>query len=91
MLANDLLAPIVAKVESSSLGSAAALAILHAKARGAHRLCITTTKLEHLQEDLTAAATPQPAGALHFSLSSTACPRTHLAASTASRPALTTH
>lgn len=45
MLANDLLAPIVAKVESSSLGSAAALAILHAKARGAHRLCITTTKL----------------------------------------------
>lgn len=58
MLANDHLAPLAAQATSPT--SPAALAILHCKARGAHALALTTTKFEHLKEDLLAAATPDP-------------------------------
>jgi len=59
MLANEHLAPLAARAASPT--SAAALAVLACKARGAHALAITTTKYEHLLEDLAAAATPHPA------------------------------
>jgi len=62
MQAMEYIAPLAAR--ASSQLSSAALSLLHCAARGAHALCITTTKYEHLQENLTAAATPHPADRL---------------------------
>merc|ERR1719421_2360085 len=46
MLAAEHLVPIAA--QATAAVSPAELSVLHCKARGAHALCITTTKYEHL-------------------------------------------
>ena len=63
MLANQLVAPMAEQAVAPL--TPAALALLHCKARGADALCITTTKYEHLLEDLAAAATPHAAQTLN--------------------------
>ncbi|EOD30011.1 hypothetical protein EMIHUDRAFT_99472 [Emiliania huxleyi CCMP1516] len=63
MSAATHLAPIASRASSGVL-TPATLALLHCKAVGAHALCITTTKYEHLQENLKASATPEPARVL---------------------------
>lgn len=63
LLAGEVLVPIASQAVRPI--SVATLAILHARARGAHALALTTTKLEHLVEDLEAARTPDPAAVVH--------------------------